>query len=365
MLFYWRKLKSYVSLFFFSGALSDKDIKKLLGYHIFIHPFKIENLKPSSYNLTASTCAFIKKDGKQQLIVRKNKIIIPPGETAIIETNESIYVSKWITGTYHSKVKLANKGIGHIGTTLDPCFFGVSAIALHNTSKRIVEIQVGDTIATLIFYCLKSRSSGIHDNMSGRLDDNIKLAIDSFYDFGDKGKKTIIINEDKDVKINKKYIKQKVLHITSQERLNNNINDKSIIVYDIENPVCNNCINCNENKNCAFKLLKNIKKEQEERNIIINEIEKYRSQPWITNKESLIKEVEKNVKYLNNNKDILQYSVITLVVGILIIMVLIFLINKSTFKQLTDTFKDIIQIVIPTVAIIIGMIFNHKKIKEK
>lgn len=112
--------------------MSDKNIKRLLGSHIFIYPFKDENLRPASYNLTASKCAFIKGDKVQKLIVQGECIVIPPGKTGIIYTEESLYVSKWICGTYHSRVELVNKGLGHIGTTLDIDFF-VYAIALHNT----------------------------------------------------------------------------------------------------------------------------------------------------------------------------------------------------------------------------------------
>ena len=45
MLFYVRKLFSYIFVFFRKGALSDKDIKSLLGKQIYIYPFNDKNLK--------------------------------------------------------------------------------------------------------------------------------------------------------------------------------------------------------------------------------------------------------------------------------------------------------------------------------
>lgn len=361
MLFYIRKLWSYVSLFLSRGVLSDKDIKKLLGYHIFIYPFNKGDLKPSSYNLTASKCAFIKDEkGNQKLIIKDNKIVIPQGKTAIIETQESIYVSKWITGTYHSKVKLVNKGLGHIGTTLDPCFFGVSAIALHNNSDKDIPIEIGSTIATIMFYSLKSSSTGLHDNMSGRVDDNIRLGIKDFYSFNnDKKTVSILINKeiDKDTEIDNKFIQENV-KVIKEDRM---MKDEAIIIYDINKPVCRNCTNCNESKECSFRLLKSINSENAKRDKIVKEIEEWKSQPWVNSKESLIKSVKDYVKIESNNKDIFIYSLLCLVMGITTIIILSYFAIK--YEKAKEIIKIIIATIIPTIAIIIGMIVKHKTIK--
>lgn len=366
MLYYIRKLRTYVSLLLlFKGALSDNDIKRLLGYHIFIYPFSKENLKPSSYNLTASKCAFVKvkeeKEEKQKLIVKDDKIIIPAGKTGIVETQESIYVSKWITGTYHSRVKLANMGLGHIGTTLDPCFFGVSAIALHNTTDHDITIKVGDSIATLMFYSLKSQSNGLHDNLSGRVDDNINLGVENFYNFTDDKRNMItVIKEeiDKNIEIDDTFIKDKVKVIKDKEK----VDGKSVVIYDIGKPVCTNCLNCNSKEECAFKLLKNIYSDEEKRNKVVEEIKEWKSQQWIINKESLIKIVKEKVRMDNNNRDILEYSLLSLFVGLMVIALLIMLIDSDKYHNLNEVFKTMIGVIIPTVTIIIGMIVKHKKI---
>lgn len=362
MLFYIRKFFSYISLLFFKGALSDKDIRRLLGLHIFIYPFKKENLKASSYNLTASKCAFVKEggEGKQQLIIKEDNIIIPAGKTAIVETQESIYVSRWITGTYHSRVKLVNKGIGHIGTTLDSCFWGISAIALQNTTDHDITIKVGSPIVTIMFYVLKSRSSGLHDNFPGRIDDNIRLDIENFYPFKDD-KKTITtvitekVNEDK--LIGKKFKIKLIKDIKDKK-----INDESIIIFDIERPVCKNCINCNEKDNCGYKLLKNINEEKEKRKRIIEELRIMKSQPWITSKEGLIKKVKLEIKKENVNKDIAIYSIIILLDAFAFIVVIsYFAIRYNTNTVLSSVLKVIIASIVPTAAIAIGIIANYKK----
>lgn len=127
-----------------SGALSNIDIEKLLGKEIFIYPYRANNSKGgSTYNLTASCFAYYVEGNDKIYAVKGNEIIIPPHKTVLIQTEESIYVSNKICGTYHSKVSLVSKGLGHIGTTLDPMYFGTSKIAIQNTSDEEKIIKVG------------------------------------------------------------------------------------------------------------------------------------------------------------------------------------------------------------------------------
>lgn len=364
MLFYFRKFLTYISLFFKHGALSDKDIRKLLGHHIFIYPFSKKNLKPSSYNLTASKCAFIRENGKQKLICDGEKITIPPHKTAIIETNESIYVSKWITGTYHSRVKLVNRGLGHIGTTLDPSYFGISAIALHNINDESIDINVGESIATIMFYTTKSKSSGEHDNLTGRTDANINLD-PSDWDINNKDKRTVIIIE-KDLNEGE-YIKSNdaVKIIRDVKKKNDKrIKDKKIFVYDLDQPECRECRICKDKEVCSFKLLKEYMSQDEKKKEIIKDINEWRNEPFRVSKESLIRVVKNYVRGENFDKDTFIYSLITLVVGILTIFSLIYFISISKNKEMRLTMRTIIAVVIPTVTIIIGMIVNRRKVDK-
>ncbi len=100
---------------------------------------------------------------------------MPPRSTVIVATNESIWVSPKIAGTYHSKVSLVSKGLGHIGTTLDPTFLGTSFIALHNVSEREIKLVPGeDTFVSVTFYYLRTEANDqyqeVHDNNPGRRD---------------------------------------------------------------------------------------------------------------------------------------------------------------------------------------------------
>lgn len=163
------------------GILSDKDIKKSLGKDIFICDFNKDNLQGASYNLTASKYAYSIKD-KKLIINSKNQLVFPPHETVIVLTKESIYVSENITGTYHSKVRIVSNGLTHISTTLDPGYFGVSAIAIHNNSDEEYILDSNKTFVTLILYRMESKAITTATNNPGSRPDIVDLTITEFKD---------------------------------------------------------------------------------------------------------------------------------------------------------------------------------------
>src|SRR6476661_4747632 len=118
------------------SVLSEWDIINELGRGIFIYPF---SLRGCCLCLTASKHAYtfyIDQQTQQHgflLLTEPPDIIkIPSRKTAIIWTNESVFLGNYLCGSLHSKVKLVSQGLGHIGTRVNPNYGGVMAIALHN-----------------------------------------------------------------------------------------------------------------------------------------------------------------------------------------------------------------------------------------
>ena len=91
-------------------------------------------------------------------VVKNGFITIPPHDTVIIFTNETVYVSEKICGTYHPKVTLVSKGLSHIATTLDPLFIGISCISVTNLTDEDKQIKVNSQFVTIMFYYLKTSS---------------------------------------------------------------------------------------------------------------------------------------------------------------------------------------------------------------
>ncbi len=159
-------------------VLSNIDMEKeLVKGNILIFPFSKENIKGASYNLTASHLAWKipEKEGdsyKSAYDEIKNKVIIYGKSTVLVVTNETIWVSEGIAGTYHSKVKVVSQGTGHIGTTLDPGYMGVSVIAIHNHTQKDIELIPGEsTFASIVFQYVRTKCEPEqHNNRPGRPD---------------------------------------------------------------------------------------------------------------------------------------------------------------------------------------------------
>ncbi|MGG3449583.1 hypothetical protein ABER98_06805 [Domibacillus aminovorans] len=150
-------------------VLSNVDIKKEIKKgSIRIFPLDPDNLKGSTYNLTASEYAWSLNDDKS--LVVGDQIIIPPNDSALIATKEVIWISSKISGSYHSKVSIVSAGGGHIGTTLDPEWSGHSLITIHNHSKKNLVIGVNKTIVSIMFHYLNKKTTAEQDNSSSQLD---------------------------------------------------------------------------------------------------------------------------------------------------------------------------------------------------
>lgn len=293
-------------MFFNNGVLSDRDINRKLGKGIFIYPFREENLKGSTYNLTASSFAWIIENDQKKIIVDEHdNIVIPAGKTALIQTDESIYISKKFCGTCHSRVSLCNKGISSISTTLDPCYFGTSVIALNNNSNESITIKVGDSIASLMIYKMKTGADNLHDNFPFRKD-LFDLEISDFYE--------------------------------------------GIWEY-------------NKKNKCKNKQKKNKKKEKA-KNKLISDLEDWKKQKWRTNKEQLIKQVRDYVLERDMEKKIFRLSLGFGLSGGVIMILLLYLTNVLDYEKFQGIIGGInatITCIPPTTALIIGIRIRYLK----
>ena len=161
------------------SVLSEQDIVKGLGRNIIILPFesKAHNLKGCDIRLTASEYAYFFDDTPASLShkrceVKDGSFILPAHKTTIVWTQEFIHIDNSLCGSLHSKVDLASKGIGHIGTRVYPNWGGILAIALHNLSPSDIHIRVGDTMCYLRLHRLTSKTSqDFRPDKGGKMED--------------------------------------------------------------------------------------------------------------------------------------------------------------------------------------------------
>lgn len=192
--------------------LSKIDIQKEIGTGICIHPLKLDNIKENSINLCAGKYAWglsngiiycdstetdknkrfsLQKDNRYNMEIHISKcdsvvfendfgkkyIVLLPYATTLIETDEVLSVGNHIGGTYHSKVGLVSKGLGHIGTMVGPNFSGDSLIAFHNISSNLIVLDVGESFVSVIFYYLKTAFTKSNPTVSGHTDKFSELGI--------------------------------------------------------------------------------------------------------------------------------------------------------------------------------------------
>lgn len=162
------------------SVLSDRDIIRELGKGIYFHPLKPSpkskrlkgSIRATDLCFTASENAYsiglqqpllIQTEPKPDKPNEEQKFFyIPPRDTALVWTDESVWLSNQFRGPLYSVVEQASEGLGHIGTRVNPCWAGVLCIPLHNLSDKPLRIDVRNVnkpIAYMAIEKLSSRSS--------------------------------------------------------------------------------------------------------------------------------------------------------------------------------------------------------------
>lgn len=131
-----------------------------------------DNEHTISIDVQKGKSAIINGEGGEQYI------LILPLSTTLIETKEVLALGANIGGTYHSKVGLVSKGLGHIGTMVGPNFSGDSLIAIHNISNEIVILNVGESFVSVVFHYLTTPFTYSNPTTSGHTDKFSSLGLD-------------------------------------------------------------------------------------------------------------------------------------------------------------------------------------------
>jgi len=162
------------------GFLTDKDIDLLLDNEIVIHPYSEKNLTPVGYNLSFSKFIYSLTTHTFVNIIDNGKdpahFLIKPNETVLILTKETIWVSRNIGGTFHSKVSMVTQGLTHVSTTLDPGWQGQLLVPITNSTRQKHKIDIMNmngeylTFITLVLHRSENTSCIGNDNQSARLD---------------------------------------------------------------------------------------------------------------------------------------------------------------------------------------------------
>lgn len=145
---------------------SDTDIRQKIEDRrndstkgISIEPFEEKYLTPVGYDLRVGVKGFSWKNKREFDIEQEKRIEIEANDTVVIETLESISLSKEVGATIHAMVSRAVlQGLSHISTTIDPGWTGKLLISIHNYQDRSVDIRFKDSFCTVCFFKVESES---------------------------------------------------------------------------------------------------------------------------------------------------------------------------------------------------------------
>jgi dCTP deaminase len=153
--------------------LSDTDIRIELerNKRIIIDPFDEDSLTPVGYDLRVGEKGFSWKKQSKVEINEQKPLTIEPNDTVVIETYESVQLSKQFAGIIHAMAtQVIRRELSHISTTVDPGWKGRMLISIHNYRTSAVELEFKEKFCTICFYKVQSEAKKDVGKPSGRSD---------------------------------------------------------------------------------------------------------------------------------------------------------------------------------------------------
>jgi dCTP deaminase len=153
--------------------LSDVDIRIELQQNkgINIEPFDEDCLTPIGYDFRVGEKGFSWKSRCRVEVNERNPIKIEPRDTVVIETYESVQLSKQFGATIHAMAtQVLRRGLSHISTTIDPGWTGKMLISVHNHRDTTIELEFKEKLCTVCFYKMQSEARKDVLRPPGRID---------------------------------------------------------------------------------------------------------------------------------------------------------------------------------------------------
>jgi dUTPase len=166
--------------------LSNMDlIKRLAKGDIGIAPFESQYIEDANICVTASKYAWsigVNDKGKRDCLFKNpnggiGHIEIPGRQSALVFSQEAIYIGEKLAGLCLPKVAMAlKKGLLCTGGPMKPKRAEHLVIIMHNQSDEAVTIDVGEKIAVLMFFELatKYESTATEKELNDTINDFLK-----------------------------------------------------------------------------------------------------------------------------------------------------------------------------------------------
>ena len=134
------------------GVLLSDEIEYYVKNFDLIRPFSQSNLKASAYKLSIGDEYAIGGEMKTLTFESSNIIKIPAFQVAVIKTEETINLPRFLIGRWNIRVNLAYEGLLWVGgPQVDAGYVGHLYCPIYNLSDKEVTLRRGDTIAIIDF----------------------------------------------------------------------------------------------------------------------------------------------------------------------------------------------------------------------
>ena len=151
------------------AVLLDDEIKYYASHpkYPLIDPFFDENLKPARYQLTLGCEARV--GGKTVPIDVEHPLVIPPHQVAIVRTDETLRLPRFLIARWNLTVGMVYKGLLWVGALqVDPGWVGYLPCPLYNMSDDCVTIGYREKLFTIDFVRTTRFVAGVNLEYPGK-----------------------------------------------------------------------------------------------------------------------------------------------------------------------------------------------------
>ena len=157
------------------SLLTDTDIEHVLcktktwedsNNKLQIYPFHDDSLTPVGYDARVGGKYISGSMPGYRELKKGEKLVLKPGEIALISTIETIGMpkTKTISALICSRVSCVSKGLSHISTTIDANWSGHLLIAITNHAPYRITLEYGNPFCTIVFF--RNESAATRDEPS-------------------------------------------------------------------------------------------------------------------------------------------------------------------------------------------------------
>lgn len=137
--------------------LSDSDIKEEIEKNNMIFPYELENIQPSSYDITLSKKIRVNTNSKFQLLTNFEAFTLEPFKMILASSKEKFNLPDYIAGLLLPKSSWTRQRCYSSIGWVDPGFSGNLTFQICNFSESDVILYPGKKIAQVVFFLTSSR----------------------------------------------------------------------------------------------------------------------------------------------------------------------------------------------------------------